>query len=217
MIGISVSALQRIELGTLRVSEKIAGRIAAITDVAPQCLMEPNIRLISRSGRSYTKRDFDLCQARLASPTVRHERDYKKGELRRRIDTLLDAAFSKKRFALVESDLWDALNDIRVVHGLERLTDDRLAADKHDPRWRWDAITRPNGLLLFQEQGMKEYFKRDSTWAADWANLPTGAHAYAIDNHGVVCSTVQEAALQTLFRDARARIVPRVPRKRTPA
>jgi hypothetical protein len=217
MIGVSASALQRIELGKLRLSGKIAERIAAVTDVAAWCLTKPNGRLVSRSGHPYTARDFDRCQSRLASPTVRHECEHKKGELRRRIDTLLDAALARRRFALVESDLWEALNKIRAAHGLKRLSEDLLRADGENPRASWNAITSPNTVLLFHDHGMKPYSIRDPAWSKDWDNLPADAHAYLIDNHGVVSSTVQDAWVKALLNHAQPRTVRRARRKRAGA
>lgn len=221
MVGLSTSAVQRIELATLPLNEKILGRISSMTDVGEQCLMQPERRLNNRNGEDYTKGDFDECQSRLRSAAVRHECERKKGELRRRIDVLLDAAFSKKRFTLVESDIWEALNKIRVVHGLERLTEDRLRADGRDPRPHWDSIAPAGVFLLFRENGVTEFDFNDNkqiaAWSAEWDRLPTGTYAYTRYNYGVFSSTVEDAMLKRLFDSMHSRTPQRARRKRAPA
>lgn len=218
MVGLSTSAVQRIELGTLELTEKILGRISAMTDVGEESLLRPERRLNNRNGDEYTKSDFDECQLRLKSAAVRHECERKKAELRRRIDVLLDAAFSKKRFPLVESDIWEALNKIRVVHGLERLTEDRLRADGKDPRPHWDSIAPAGVFLLFRENGVTEFDFNDNkqiaAWSAEWDRVPTGTYAYTRYNYGVFSSTVEDAMLKRLFDSTQSRTLQRARQKR---
>ena len=160
MIGISASALQRIELGSLRISPKIANRIREATGLDTRCLRNwPRGELKSVRGNLYTRAEFAALQHRqsFSFRALRHECDYMVAEIRRRINLLLEVASDRKRFDLVLSDIWSSLDQIRRSFGLERLTNTRLQSDGGETRTEWHHICPPNKAVFFDDTGSYLY------------------------------------------------------------
>jgi len=81
MIGVSTSALQRIELGSLKLSPSVASRISAVTDVDVRCLTRIGLPIKHASGEDYTRQHFERCQRRFQSQAMGYECEYEITEL----------------------------------------------------------------------------------------------------------------------------------------
>lgn len=158
MIGISASALQKIESESLRMSPKVVSRITALTHVDPACLR--NLRggkLKSVRGKVFTAAEFQALQHRPSSAAMQHECDYMVLEIGRRIKVLLEAASSRGRFDLVLSDLWSSLDEIRNAFGLKLVTKTRLHRDGGEYRSEWQDICPPETAVFFDDSGFYLY------------------------------------------------------------
>lgn len=155
MIGVSASALQRIELGSLRLSDRLSRRIATITDVDQASLRTgavPHIR--HRSGEVYSVEHFKQAQQRRKSESTEHEREYMTQELKRRLVVLLESA-PRQSVELIVDDLWDALDEIRHNHGLVHKSEKKLQDSKGDRRNKWHDIAADGHIVWFHDPGVR--------------------------------------------------------------
>jgi hypothetical protein len=153
MIGISASALQRIELGNLKLSPSTASRISAVTDVDVRCLTDTRLPIKHASGKNYTLHHFERCQLRFESQAMHHECEYAIAELCDRISILLRAGLAWRRFPLVASDVWSAIGELRTAYGLERKTKELLRSSSRGPREKWTSIAPPGKIVFFDDKG----------------------------------------------------------------
>lgn len=185
MIGVSVSALQRIELGSLKLSSSVASRISAVTDVDEKCLMRTGLPIKDDSGENYTRQHFERCHRRFQSQAARHEREYVISELCDRISILLRAADSRHRFPLVASDLWSATDKLRKTYGLKRLTNDLLRANSCGAREKWTSIVPPGKLVFFDDEGYQLFSSQDKMTAiASRLSIGDKSLAYGLSDDG---------------------------------
>jgi hypothetical protein len=213
MIGVSVSALQRIELGSLKLSPSVASRISAVTDVDEKCLMRTGLPIKDASGENYTRQHFERCHRRFQSQAARHECEYVISELCDRISILLRAADSRHRFPLVASDLWSATDKLRKTYGLERLTNDLLRANSCGAREKWTSIVPPGKLVFFDDEGYQLFSRQDKVTAiASHLSIGHESLAYGLSDDGFVLEIRRAASSSN--RDGKKR---RPARRRSPA
>ena len=155
LIGVSTSALQQIELGAMKLTSKIEGRIVSVTGVKGACLRGRRGKLVTSAGEPFTRKHFERRDERAAWKASEFERKCVAKELQRRVDVILEAAWKLKRFDIVESELWDVLDALRKTHGLHKLTDDLLKRGP-DPRERWTALASRRKGLLFTDTGVRK-------------------------------------------------------------
>ncbi len=158
MIGVSASTLQRIELGSLRISAKVASRISAVTGLDQRCLRSSRAEpLMSVREKTYTAAEFEALQHRPSDAAMQHECDYITCEIGRRIKVLLEAASNRRRFDLVVADIWSSLDEIRKAFGLELVTKTRLRRDGGETRREWQDICPPDRAVFFDDTGFYLY------------------------------------------------------------
>lgn len=162
MVGISASALQRIELGSLKLSRSVASRISAVTDVDVKCLTRIGRPIKHASGEDYTNEHFERSQQRFQSQAMRHECEYVITELCDRISILLRAAVSRRRFPLVASDVWSAIGKLRKTYGLEKPTNELLRNNPSGPREEWTSISPPGKIVFFDDKGYQLFSMSDN-------------------------------------------------------
>ena len=198
MIGISVSALQRIELGTLKLSPAVVSRISAVTDVEAKCLNRIG-PIKHASGENYTREHFERSQRRLRSRAINHECEYLTEELCDRIRILLQAALKGKRFSLVASDLWTATEKLRKTYGLERLTNELLHNSPRGPREEWSSIAPVKKIVFFDDDGHQLFSTSDRLpFIASRLSIAPKSLAYGLDNMGFLIEVAHSMPSENL-------------------
>jgi DNA-binding XRE family transcriptional regulator len=184
MIGLAVSSLQRIELGTLKLSLAVAWRIRAVTDVDIECLTRVGRPIKHASGEDYTREHFERAQWRFRSRAMGHECEYVIAELCDRIGILLRAAVSRRRFPLVASDLWAAIDKLRKAYALERLTNELLDRKLQDQaREQWRNIAPPGKNVFFDDDGHQLFSESDKMgFITSRLSIGSGSIAYGLGN-----------------------------------
>src|SRR6266496_3371526 len=160
MVRISTSALQRIELGSLKLSSRVAWRIRSVTDVDVQSLTRPRQTIRHASGEEYTRKHFERCQQRFQSLAMDQERQYMTEELCDRISILLGAA-PRRQFPLVASDVWSAIDKLRKTYGLAQRTKELLRNNSRKPREEWASIAPPGKVVFFDDKGYQLFSMSD--------------------------------------------------------
>jgi len=185
MIGISASALQRIELDTLKLSSAVISRISAVTAVEAKCLTRLGSPIKHASGKNYTYEHFKRSQRRLQSRAINHECEYVTDELCDRIRILLWAALSRKRFPLVASDLWTATEKLRKTYGLESLTNELLRKSPRGPREKWTSIAPVDKIVFFDDDRHQLFSIGDEIgFITSRLSISPESLAYGLDNRG---------------------------------
>ena len=201
MIGVSTSTLQRIELGSLKLSSDVASRILAVTDVEEECLRRVGRSIKHASGEDYDREHFERCQRRFRSQAMEHECAYVTAELCDRISILLHAAISRRRFPLVASDLWSAISKLRKRYQLEPLTNELLKKNPHKVRAKWTNIAPPGKLVFFDDKG-HQFFSESDNVRLLTSRLSIGHEslAYGLSDKGFVIEISR--AVSSSNRDA---------------
>lgn len=102
MVGVSTSAIQRIELGQLLVSVELAERLAAATGAAPASLRRMHGNPLGRSGAPYSRADFDLLRKRPAAPNAETLRAVSSSAALVNLRRALEAAGQDRKLELFE-------------------------------------------------------------------------------------------------------------------
>lgn len=188
LIGLSASALQRIELGSLKLSSKVAQRISVVTGVRAKCLFRRNKPLLAFDGTAYASSEFDKLQRRYQSKAISYECEYMAQELETRVAVLLRAAVTRKVFDSVLSDLWEEVDKIRVTYGLAAVARDRLARDPTRPRAEWDDVCSPGDIVWFDDVSTFSLPMEATGAEMVWVLEARGNEgpAYGRSNNGVV-------------------------------
>ena len=186
MVRISTSALQRIELGSLKLSSRVAWRIRSVTDVDVQSLTRPRQTIRHASGEEYTRKHFERCQQRFQSLAMDQERQYMTEELCDRISILLGAA-PRRQFPLVASDVWSAIDKLRKTYGLAQRTKELLRNNSRKPREEWASIAPPGKVVFFDDKGYQLFSMSDNVGLLT-SRLSIGREslAYGLTNDGVI-------------------------------
>lgn len=185
MIGVSASALQRIELGTLALSAAVARRIHEVTAVDVTCLTAEDRPLKDTWGNNYSREHFDECQLRFRSKAMKHECEYMIEEFCGRIRILLSAAALRRCFPLLASDLWTELDKLRKTYGLTRLTDELIRQSSSRSRQKWQDITSPDTVVWFDDN-QRHVFSLSEAMGTVLSHLSISSESigYGLSNDG---------------------------------
>lgn len=184
LLGLSSSALQRIELGSLKLSERVAYQIAAVTGANPRTL---STSLKSHSGGPYRKEHYEAIAATTLSRAAQHQSIYMAKELGHRITLLLTAAQQWRRLQPVLSDLWDSIEKIRARYALSTLTNELLRKDPNRPRQKWRDVAPPGKLVFFDDNGFKVFSLRDKMQSlCEQLSIALDSVAYMSDSTAMI-------------------------------
>ena len=214
MIGVSASTLQRIELGSLKLSSDVASRISAVTDVEEKCLTHVGHPIKHLSGKNYDREHFERCQRRFQSEAMRHECTYVTTELCDRISILLYAAVLRRHFPLVASDVWSAISRLRKRYHLEALTNELLKRNPRRVRANWTDIAPPGNFVVFDDN--QDYLFSTAIKLVDIPpklSIGLGSLAYGVTNEGFVVE-IRRAASSSDRDVKKQRPVPHSPAAR---
>ena len=222
MIGVSTSTLQRIELGSLKLSSDVASRIWAVTDVEEECLRRVGRSIKHASGQDYDRGHFERCQRRFRSQAMNHECAYVTAELCDRISILLHAAVLRRHFPLVASDLWSAISRLRKRYHLEPLTNELLKKNAQKVRAKWTDIAPPGMFVVFDDN-QYQLFPNSITLHDINTNVSFGLEslAYGVSNEGVIVEMTHSASNSKRAAEKKQRPAPKPlaarPRLRRPS
>ncbi len=210
MIGVAATSLQRIELGTLKLSLAVAWRIRAVTDVDVECLTRAGSPIKHASGEDYNSEHFARAQWRFGSQAMGYECEYVIAELSDRIGILLRAAVSRRQFPLVASDVWTAISKLRKTYRLKRLTNELVHKNPLSPRQEWTNIAPPNKIVFFDDKGHQLFSTSDKVgFIVSRLSIGPGSLAYGLNNEGFLYEIVPTALGRKSDRAEKKRLAQR--------